>query len=70
VVYRLCNVLNSWALLQKNQDQGRVDAGVLKLKMVIREAYAKAHGWAPTVARICDAFQRLLHLLFSFVSGL
>jgi hypothetical protein len=38
---------------QKNQDQGRVDEGVLKLKMVIREAYAKAHGWAPTVARIC-----------------
>jgi hypothetical protein len=53
MVYRLCNVLNSWALLQKNQDQGRVDEGVLELKMVIREAYAKAHGWAPTVARIC-----------------
>jgi hypothetical protein len=49
VVYRLCN----WALLQKNQDQGRVDEGVLKLKLVIREAYARAHGWAPTVARIC-----------------
>jgi hypothetical protein len=53
VVYRLYNVLNSWALLQKNQDQGRVDDGVLKLKMVIREAYTKAHGWAPTMARIC-----------------
>jgi hypothetical protein len=26
---------------------------VLKLKMVICEAYAKMHGWAPTVARIC-----------------
>jgi hypothetical protein len=38
---------------QKNQDQGRVDEGMLKLKMVIREAYAKAHGRAPTVARIC-----------------
>jgi hypothetical protein len=31
-------------MLQKNQDQGRVDEGVLKLKMVICEAYAKAHG--------------------------
>jgi hypothetical protein len=40
-------------MLQKNQDQGRVDEGVLKLKTVIREAYAKAHGWASTVARIC-----------------
>jgi hypothetical protein len=53
VVYRLCNVLNSWALLQKNQDRGRVEEGMLKLKMVIREAYARTHGWAPTVARIC-----------------
>jgi hypothetical protein len=40
-------------MLQKNQDQGMVDEGVLKLKVVIREAYAKAHGWVPTVARIC-----------------
>jgi hypothetical protein len=53
MVYRLCNVLNSWALLQKNQDQGRVEESVLELKMVIREAYAKMHGWAPMVARIC-----------------
>jgi hypothetical protein len=53
MVYRLYNVLNSWALLQKNLDQGRVEEGVLKLKMVICEAYAKMHGWAPTVARIC-----------------
>jgi hypothetical protein len=53
MVYRLCNVLNSWALLQKNQDRGRVEEGVLKLKLVIREAYARTHGWAPTVARIC-----------------
>jgi hypothetical protein len=40
-------------MLQKNHDQGRVDEGMLKLKMVIRKAYAKAHGWAPTVAQIC-----------------
>jgi hypothetical protein len=46
-------VLNGWALLQKNQDQGKVEEGVLKLKMVIREAYTKSHGWAPTMARIC-----------------
>jgi hypothetical protein len=46
-------VLNSWTLLQKNQDQERVEEGVLKLKVVIREAYARSHGWAPTVPRIC-----------------
>jgi hypothetical protein len=50
----LCNVLNNWAILQKNQDQGRVEEGVLKLKLVIREAYTRSHGWAPTVARIGD----------------
>jgi hypothetical protein len=47
-----CNVLNNWAILQKNQDQGRVEEGVLKLKLVIRKAYTRSHGWAPTVARI------------------
>jgi hypothetical protein len=31
-------------MLQRNQDQERVEEGVLKLKLVIREAYAKAHG--------------------------
>jgi hypothetical protein len=46
-------VLNSWTLLQKNQDQERVEEGVLKLKVVVREVYAMSHGWAPTVARIC-----------------
>jgi hypothetical protein len=54
IIYRLCNVLNNWAILQRNQDQGRVEEGVLKLKLVIREAYTRSHGWAPTVARIGD----------------
>jgi hypothetical protein len=40
-------------MLQRNQDQGSVEEGVLKLKLVIHEAYAKAYGWAPTVARLC-----------------
>jgi hypothetical protein len=53
IIYKLCNLLNNWAILQKNQDQEKVEEGVLKLKLVIREAYAKTHGWAPTVARIC-----------------
>jgi hypothetical protein len=52
VVYRLCNLLNGWAILPKNQDRGKVEEGVVQLKMVIREAYAKSHGWAPTVMRI------------------
>jgi hypothetical protein len=45
-------LLNGWAILQKNQDRGKIEEGVVKLKMVIREAYAKSHGWAPTVMRI------------------
>jgi hypothetical protein len=53
IIYRLCNLLNNWAILQKNQDQGNVEEGVMKLKLVICEEYAKSHGWAPTVARIC-----------------
>jgi hypothetical protein len=53
ILYKLCNVLNNWAILQKNQDQGKVEEGAMKLKLVIQEAYAKSHGWAPTVARIC-----------------
>jgi hypothetical protein len=28
----------------EKQDQGKVEEGVKKLKVVIREAYAKAHG--------------------------
>jgi hypothetical protein len=44
-------LLNDWAILQKNQDKRKVE-GVMKPKMVIREAYAKSHGWAPTVARV------------------
>jgi hypothetical protein len=51
-IYRLCNFLNNWAILQKNQDQGKVEEGVLKVKLVIREAYTRSHGWAPTVPRI------------------
>jgi hypothetical protein len=51
IIYRLCTLLNNWAILQKNQDQGKVE-GVLKLKVVIREAYTRSHGWAPTVAKI------------------
>jgi hypothetical protein len=31
-------------MLQRNQDQGKIDEGVLKLKMVIREAYANYQG--------------------------
>jgi hypothetical protein len=38
VIYRLCNVLTGRAFLQTDQDRGRVDEQVDKLKMVIREA--------------------------------
>jgi hypothetical protein len=46
VIYILCNVLTGWVFLQTYQDRGKVDEGVDKLKMVIREAYVCAHGWA------------------------
>jgi hypothetical protein len=52
VIYRLCNVLSGWAFLQTDQDRRSVEARVEKLKMVIREAYSRSHGWAPGVLRI------------------
>jgi hypothetical protein len=48
----LCNVLTGWAFLRTDQDKEKVDEGVDKLTMVIREAYARSHGWAPDVLRI------------------
>jgi hypothetical protein len=52
IIYRMCNVLTGWAFLQTDQDRGKVEAGVDKLKMVSREAYSRSHGWAPSVLRI------------------
>jgi hypothetical protein len=52
VICRLYNVLSGWAFLQTDQDRRRVEAGVEKLEMVIREAYSRSHGWAPGVLRI------------------
>jgi hypothetical protein len=54
VIYRLFNVLTGWAFLQTYQDRGKVEEGVNKLKTVIREAYARSHGWAPGVLRIMN----------------
>jgi hypothetical protein len=52
VIYRLCNLLSGWAFLQTDQDIRSIEKGVEKPKMVIREAYACAHGWALAVLRI------------------
>ena len=52
LVYRLCNILNLWALLQKRQDISVLEEGVEKMKKVIREALARRHGWAPTILRL------------------
>jgi hypothetical protein len=35
-----------------DRDRGSIEEGVDKLKMIFREAYACAHGWAPGVLRI------------------
>jgi hypothetical protein len=43
------------AFLQTDQDRGRVDEGVVKLKMVIKEAYTRSHGWAPDVLQITSS---------------
>jgi hypothetical protein len=45
-------MLTGWAFLQTGQDRGKVEAGVDKLKTVIREAYSRSHGWAPDELRI------------------
>jgi hypothetical protein len=39
----------------EKQDKEKVEEGAMKLKLVIREAYAKSHGWAPMVARIAES---------------
>jgi hypothetical protein len=52
VIYRLRNLLTGWAILQTDRDRERLEDGVAQLKMVIKEAYARAHGWAPGVLRI------------------
>jgi hypothetical protein len=54
VIYRLCNLLSGWSILQTDQGRRNTEEGVEKLKMVIREAYAWAHGWAPAVLRIAS----------------
>jgi hypothetical protein len=53
--------------LQTEQDKEKVEVGVNKLKMVIREAYARSHGWAPVVLWIASSASVLL-MLFSFWS--
>jgi hypothetical protein len=52
VIYRLCSLLTSWAILQRTQDKRKVKDRAMQLKLVIRETYARSHGWAPTIARI------------------
>jgi hypothetical protein len=54
--------------LQTEQDKEKVEVGVDKLKMVIREAYARSHGWAPVVLRIAASSASVLLMLFSFWS--
>jgi hypothetical protein len=51
-IYRLCNILNYWAILQKNQDKGRLEEGVVLLRRVASEVYSRVHGWAPATLRI------------------
>ena len=51
VVYRLCALLNSWAILQKNHVRRRLEEGAEKIQLVLREVYARSHGWS-TNARI------------------
>jgi hypothetical protein len=54
VIYMLCNLISSWFILHIDQDRRNIEEGVEKLKLVIREAYAYVHGWAPAVLRIAS----------------
>jgi hypothetical protein len=56
------------ASLQTNKHKEKVENGVEQPKKVIREAYARSHGWAPTVAQItvaccCSTSGVVLHVL-------
>jgi hypothetical protein len=39
VIYRPCSMLTGWAILQIDQDRGKVETSVAQLNMVIREDY-------------------------------
>lgn len=45
-------MINSWAILQKESDREKLEAGARMIKMVVREAFSRLHGWAPGVARL------------------
>jgi hypothetical protein len=51
-IYRLCNILNYRAILQKNQDRGRLEDGAVLLRRVASEVYSRVYGWAPAMLRI------------------
>jgi hypothetical protein len=55
VIYRLRGLLTDWQILLKNQDRRKVEDIAMQLKLVIREAYARSHGWAPNIARIAGS---------------
>ena len=48
VVYRLCNMINLWEILNKGQGRKNLEECMEKLKLVIREAYSRNHGSALT----------------------
>jgi hypothetical protein len=43
-------MINLWALLQKKQGRTNLEESIEKLKLLICEAYAISHGWAPATA--------------------
>jgi hypothetical protein len=51
-IYRLCNILNYWAILQKNQDRGRLEDCAVLLRQVASAVYSRVHRWAPAMLKI------------------
>ena len=68
VVYRLCSLLNRWAILQKNEEIRNLEDQVKRIQMVLMEAFADRVGWV--LLHLLDVWNpfSLFHFVWMFVS--
>lgn len=53
VIFTICYLLDSWAILQKRGVLNMLREVPKSMTRVARDVYRGAHGWGPTVKRIC-----------------
>jgi hypothetical protein len=75
IVYRLCNMINLWMILQKDQWWRSLEEGGEMSKVVIWEAYSRSHGWISMSVRLMNWFlvcwflwsqEKIHHALFFY----